>query len=457
MRASIEKGDRIDNGYDSCSKANRGGCRLTVLTRSHGVRCSRPCWCAKLRPQLRPPRTRCRIPLPNGNNGTTIDPLQYNCGNDAPTCGQVGESNGYYNGTNVDLLYSENYYCDANVTSAATTGCEVGRRPVTHPECHLGRQLGHLTGEHHPRRHPLYPCPALQQSAADPVHGDGDLHRPPADHRPVTHRGRPARAAPRRAACRTSPSLRTTTSSGRATAGVPEWWNVEVVATTDPATFNTLTSVNAINAAVTAGTAITAPDQRLPVLPDSARHVVGVHGGQPDRDRSSGSGCAGGSGRTAGEPGRARNDLQQPDERLRGHGAELPERRHQPRLDRTDRTSRRSTREQYYCGTTSVAVHSSSGCEAGSDPTSVPPGVADTDPADSDRDQRPDRPAVHPGPALCQPTGALCPVPGRQSRASTTRRPSTCRNWRPCWVLRPHRWRTSALARTRPPADHPQR
>ena len=51
--------------------------------------------------------------IPSGNNGTTIDPLQYNCGNDSPTCGQVGESNGYYNGTNVDLLYSEDYYCDA--------------------------------------------------------------------------------------------------------------------------------------------------------------------------------------------------------------------------------------------------------------------------------------------------------------------------------------------------------
>ena len=34
-----------------------------------------------------------------------------------PTCGQVGESYGYYNGTNVDLLYSENYYCDSNVSS----------------------------------------------------------------------------------------------------------------------------------------------------------------------------------------------------------------------------------------------------------------------------------------------------------------------------------------------------
>ena len=78
-------------------------------------------------------------PAPNGDNGTTIDPLQYNCGNDAPTCGQVGESNGYYNGTNVDLLYSENYYCDANVTSAATTGCEVGAGPSSTPSATSGR------------------------------------------------------------------------------------------------------------------------------------------------------------------------------------------------------------------------------------------------------------------------------------------------------------------------------
>ena len=49
-------------------------------------------------------------PAPSANSGTTIDPLQSNCGNDAPTCGQVGESYGFYNGTNVDLLYSENYF-----------------------------------------------------------------------------------------------------------------------------------------------------------------------------------------------------------------------------------------------------------------------------------------------------------------------------------------------------------
>ena len=88
-------------------------------------------------------------PAPSGDNGTTIDPLQYNCGNDAPTCGQVGESNGYYNGTNVDLLYSENYYCDANVTSAATTGCEAGAGPSANPSAtsagNSGTSLGNTT------------------------------------------------------------------------------------------------------------------------------------------------------------------------------------------------------------------------------------------------------------------------------------------------------------------------
>src|SRR5580700_8365072 len=88
-------------------------------------------------------------PAPNGDNGTTIDPLQYNCGNNAPTCGQVGESNGYYNGTNVDLLYSENYYCDANESSGATSGCEVGLGPSSTPSPisagNSGTSLGNTT------------------------------------------------------------------------------------------------------------------------------------------------------------------------------------------------------------------------------------------------------------------------------------------------------------------------
>ena len=143
-------------------------------------------------------------PAPHGDNGTTIDPLQYNCGNDAPTCGQVGESNGYYNGTNVDLLYSENYYCDANVSSAATSGCEVGAGPSATPSGtsagNSGTSLGNTT-----HGDTLYiPVPLFANPPANPVHGDCDLYRPPADHRLLTHRGRRFPGARRRAACRTS-------------------------------------------------------------------------------------------------------------------------------------------------------------------------------------------------------------------------------------------------------------
>ena len=50
---------------------------------------------------------------------------------------------------------------------------------------------------------------------------------------------------------------------GTRNGGLPEWWNVEVVATTDPATFSTLTSIAAITAAVNASKADRGPHQRL--------------------------------------------------------------------------------------------------------------------------------------------------------------------------------------------------
>ena len=46
---------------------------------------------------------------------------------------------------------------------------------------------------------------------------------------------------------------------GTRNSGLPEWWNVQVIATADPATFNTLTSVGAINAAVSGGKAVSVP------------------------------------------------------------------------------------------------------------------------------------------------------------------------------------------------------
>ena len=46
---------------------------------------------------------------------------------------------------------------------------------------------------------------------------------------------------------------------GTRNGGLPEWWNVQVVATTDPATFATLTSVSAIDAALGASKAVSVP------------------------------------------------------------------------------------------------------------------------------------------------------------------------------------------------------
>jgi hypothetical protein len=57
---------------------------------------------------------------------TTQMPLKYACEVNAPTCGYVGTTQGYYNGENVLFLYSQPGYCDTSVTSGAPSGCEAG-------------------------------------------------------------------------------------------------------------------------------------------------------------------------------------------------------------------------------------------------------------------------------------------------------------------------------------------
>ena len=317
-------------------------------------------------------------PAPNGDNGTTIDPLQYNCGNDAPSCGQVGESNGYYNGTNVDLLYSENYYCDANVSSAATSGCEVGAGPSPTPSAtsagNSGTSLGNTThGDTLYIPVPLFSNPPPTQCTATATC---------IDHPPTIDLSRIAADLPG------SPSMASVSNVpipahdhvvGTRNGGAPEWWNVEVVATTNPATFGTLTSVSAINAAVTAGTAITAPTNAFlffQVLPGtlSASMAANLTATAPPGPAVPAAPAAPPASQV--EPGTTFNNL------MNDCGATAPNCQNvgisRDWIDGQDVEALYT--EQYYCGTTSVAVHSSTGCEAGSDPTSVPPGVADTTP-----------------------------------------------------------------------------
>jgi hypothetical protein len=317
-------------------------------------------------------------PAPNGDNGTTIDPLQYNCGNDAPTCGQVGESNGYYNGTNVDLLYSENYYCDANVTSAATSGCEVGAAPSPTPSAtsagNSGTSLGNTThGDTLYIPVPLFSNPPPTQCTATATCID---HPPTID---LSRIAPDLPGSPSGASVSNVPIPAHDHVVGTRNGGAPEWWNVEVVATTNPATFGTLTSVSAINAAVTAGTAITAPTNAFlffQVLPGTLSASMAANLTATAPPGPSVPPAPGAPPASQVEPGTTFNNL------MNDCGATAPNCQNvgisRDWIDGQDVEALYT--EQYYCGTTSVAVHSSSGCEAGSDPTSVPPGVADTTP-----------------------------------------------------------------------------
>jgi len=196
-------------------------------------------------------------PPPSGTSGTTINPLQYNCGNDAPTCGQVGESYGYYGGKNVDLLYSENYYCDDNVSSHAKTGCEVGTGPSATPSAVSsadGTSLGNTT--HSNTLYiavPLFSNPPPTQ-CTDPTTC--------IDHPPSIDLSRIASAlpgSPKPTTLYTVPIPPHNHIVGTRANGDPVWWNVQVIATSNPTTFNSLTSVTAINAAVAATKAVSVP------------------------------------------------------------------------------------------------------------------------------------------------------------------------------------------------------
>ena len=319
-----------------------------------------------------------QVPAPSGNNGTTIDPLQYNCGNDAPTCGQVGESNGYYNGTNVDLLYSENYFCDAHVTSAASTGCEAGAPASATPSATSagtsGTSLGNTT-----HNDTLY--------IAVPLFA----HAPPTqctatatciDHPPTIDLSRIAAALPGHPSGASVSNVAIPAHNhivGTRNSDLPTWWNVQVIATADPGTFHKLTSVGAIDAAVKGGKAVSVPTNAFlffQVLPGtlSASMAADLTATAPPGPAVSA--APGAPPASQVESGTTFNNLKN------DCGATAPNCQNlgisRDWIDGQDVEALYS--EPYYCATTSKPVHSASGCEAGSDPTSVPPGVADRTP-----------------------------------------------------------------------------
>jgi hypothetical protein len=317
-------------------------------------------------------------PAPHGNSGTTIDPLQYNCGNDAPSCGQIGESNGYYNGANVDLLYSENYYCDSNISSAASSGCEVGAAPSSTPSSMSagasGTSLGNTT--HSDTLYvtvPLFNDPPATQCTATATC---------VDHPPTIDLSRIASDLPGHPSGSSVSDVPIPAHDhvvGSRNNGLPEWWNVVVVATTSATTYSTLNNVGAIQTALGNSTAIDAPTNLFlffQVLPGTLSASMAA-----DLTATSPPGAAvatapGPPPASQREPGTTFNNL------MNDCGATAPNCQNigvsRDWIDGQDVEALYT--EPYYCGTTSTTVHSSSGCEAGSDPTSVPPGVSDTTP-----------------------------------------------------------------------------
>jgi hypothetical protein len=317
-----------------------------------------------------------QVPPPNGDFGTTIDPLQYNCGNDAPTCGQVGESNGYFNGTNVDLLYSEDYYCDPAVAPAATaTGCEAGAGPSS-PNPTGTSANGTILGNTKHSDTLYIPVPLFANPPATQCTATATC----IDHPSTISLSRIAGALPGNpspASVANVPIPAHDHVVGTRNNGLPEWWNVEVVATTSPATFATLTSQSAIASAVTAGTAIAAPTNAylfFQVLPGTLSASMAA-----DLTATAPPGAAlpaapASPPASQAESGATFNNL------MNDCGATAPNCQNlgisRDWIQGQDVEALYS--EQYFCGTTSVTVHSSSGCEAGADPTSVPPNVGDT-------------------------------------------------------------------------------
>ena len=318
-------------------------------------------------------------PVPNGDSGTTIDPLQYNCGNDAPTCGQVGESNGYYKGTNVDLLYSEDYYCDPAVSSHdSATGCEAGSGPSS-PNPTGTSANGTILGNTKHSDTLYIPVPigftppptqciatatcidhpqTIDLSALAGYLGVGTpstldaVPIPAHDHVVGTRNG-----------------------------GLPEWWNVEVVATKSLTTFNTLTSLNAINAAeadpnpATAATGVpTNAFLFFQVLPGtlSASMAANLSATAPPGPAVATAPAAPPARQV--ESGTTFNNL------VNDCGATAPNCQNvgisRDWIEGQDVEALYS--EPYFCAGDGMTIHSTSGCEAGAPPTSVPPNVGDT-------------------------------------------------------------------------------
>lgn len=209
----------------------------------------------------------------SSSTGTTVDPLLARCGYDSPTCGtatganssgaSIGETFAGYNGSVVDLLYSQNFYCDSTDYPAHDpNGCEAGTgpgtgattgTPATPPPDNTRNSAGNFDTLYIPV--PLFSNPPALQCNGKAVC--------------VDHPGSIDLSALAPALGVKDPStLYSAMLPGHdhiiatRNSGQPEWWNVVVVGVPSASAFNAIEagqSVAAINQQVAAGNAVLAP------------------------------------------------------------------------------------------------------------------------------------------------------------------------------------------------------
>ncbi len=167
-------------------------------------------------------------PAPS-DSGPTVDPLKYDCTYPSSTggCDHVGITHDFFDGNTVTAFYTANYWCDSSVSASSSSGCEVGASYKRLPPDATSQDNLYILvplGFNPPGLqcakvgncidHPATMDLTRIASTLDPL-----LHTKPAQLRDVP----------------LSPHDHFITSRNN---NLPEWWNVKVIGVTSQASFD---------------------------------------------------------------------------------------------------------------------------------------------------------------------------------------------------------------------------
>jgi hypothetical protein len=167
------------------------------------------------------------------NTGVTVNPLKAGCEAAATTCNNVGTTNSYFNGEDIKLLYSQNFFCDTSVSSAASSKCEAGAKYTKLPP---GTAAGAIDPLYIPIPLGFTPVPAYVQCQATPMCID---HPSTIDLSRIAGAlpGAPTPASVQNAMLPGHDHIITTRNSDQ-----PEWWPVVAVGVTSQAAWTAITT-----------------------------------------------------------------------------------------------------------------------------------------------------------------------------------------------------------------------